>query len=191
MNSDAYENERKNGDSMDISTVTPDRNDRLRSSTTRREQDRGLSPNNQQISSPRSPEMHIDEEIEQQQEQPRARGRRAEWANKRTQRSRSRSISKTEKDEEGRDLDRTGYDESFEVSEAERLEFEKQKKDLERQNAARKAAERREAEMVAKERERRTAQDRERRNSDGRGGSSEFPLTARSAVDESVRLWLF
>ena len=79
-------------------------------------------------------------------------------------------------------MDRVGTDETFKVSEQERLEFEKQKKDLDRQKAARREAETREAEMVARERGKRV-QDRDRRSS---GTKREFALIANTPVDEQI-----
>ena len=79
-------------------------------------------------------------------------------------------------------MDRAGMDDNFEVSEQERLEFEKQKRELDRQKAARKEAESREAHMVAREREKRL-QDRDRKSS---GSKREFALLEKTPADESI-----
>ncbi|KAI8904792.1 hypothetical protein EDD86DRAFT_212795 [Gorgonomyces haynaldii] len=68
------------------------------------------------------------------------------------------------------------------LSELEKIEMEKNRKQLERLNQERKAASRREAEMVAAEREKRNQQDRERRHRE----SGEFSLLNRQPPDESL-----
>ena len=73
-------------------------------------------------------------------------------------------------------------EEEFQVPEEELLEFEKQKRDLQKMRDAQKAADKREAEQVAKEREKRTMADGGRRSS----SSAEFSLISSSRVEESI-----
>jgi hypothetical protein len=80
---------------------------------------------------------------------------------------------------------RAGKKTEDELLEQERQEMEKQIRDLNRVNAEKKAANRREAEMVAQERIKRTQIDRERKQRRG-STSTEFHLIASGSPDENL-----